>query len=425
MTTQPLSFPEPTDWQPPESPHSSGYVSPAGLARVLRWLLAGWVVLAGIATAASFVHHRLVTALLDGELENGLARVQASEELQSIIGLVQILGLGVTGAVFIAWTRRVYRNLAPLGTSRRFGPGWAIGGWFVPVLNLWRPKQILNDVWRATEHGDDHAGVSTDTNLTLLNAWWATLIISRVVGWGYTGSADDGVDTNALGAMVLVDFLTLIAAILAFWVVVRITERQEGYAARIVISSAETPEWLTPRSAESAVGLAHEPLVRWGLPLLGLAAVSFAGLAISNRPDPDRDTVSTGPTDVHVLTLDRGDCFNLPSELVGSAAPGDIADVEQVPCYQLHDAEMYAVHADESTSRAPYPGPDEVEVAALDFCYSEFEKFVGLPYEESIFDYYAVWPTEAAWTLGDRTTTCSVARIDEIPVRGTAEGSRR
>ena len=231
MTTQPLSFPEPTDWQPPESPHSSGYVSPAGLARVLRWLLAGWVVLAGIATAASFVHHRLVTALLDGELENGLARVQASDELQSIIGLVQILGLGVTGAVFIAWTRRVYRNLAPLGTSRRFRPGWAIGGWFVPVLNLWRPKQILNDVWRGTEHGEDHAGVSTDTNLTLLNAWWATLIISRVVGWGLTGSADDGVDANALGAMVLVDLLTLIAAILAFWVVVRVTERQEGDAA--------------------------------------------------------------------------------------------------------------------------------------------------------------------------------------------------
>jgi hypothetical protein len=65
-----------------------------------------------------------------------------------------------------------------------------------------------------------------------------------------------------------------------------------------------------------------------------------------------------------------------------------------------------------------------VDVAAFDFCFTEFEKFVGLPYAESIFDFYAVFPTEATWKLGDRTTTCSVARIDDIPVRGTAEGSR-
>ena len=137
---------ESTDWQPPESPHNSGYLSPTGLARALRWLLAGWVVFAGIAAGASLVHYRLVTAQLDGELQNGLVRVQASAELLSIIDGVRVLALIVTGTVFIVWTRRVYRNLAPLGTSPRFRPGWAIGGWFVPVLNLWRPKQILNDV---------------------------------------------------------------------------------------------------------------------------------------------------------------------------------------------------------------------------------------------------------------------------------------
>ncbi len=34
-------------------------------------------------------------------------------------------------------------------TERRYGHGWAIGGWFVPILNFWRPMQVVNDVWRA------------------------------------------------------------------------------------------------------------------------------------------------------------------------------------------------------------------------------------------------------------------------------------
>ena len=194
--------------------------------------------------------------------------------------------------------------------------------------------------------------------MTLLNAWWATWVTSIVVGWRVMGSSDESVDASTLGAMVLIDLLMLVAAILAFWVVVRLTQRQEGYAARLQTPSARTHEWLTPRSADGAVGLAHERLVRWGLPLLGLAAVGLAAVAISARPDPeDPDTVITGPTDVHVFTLDGGDCFNLPSELVGSAAPIDIADVEQVPCDELHSAEIYAVHTDEISSPRPIRVP--------------------------------------------------------------------
>src|SRR5215213_2684690 len=31
--------------------------------------------------------------------------------------------------------------------DRRYGTGWALGSWFVPILNAWRPKQIINDIW--------------------------------------------------------------------------------------------------------------------------------------------------------------------------------------------------------------------------------------------------------------------------------------
>jgi len=37
---------------------------------------------------------------------------------------------------------------APVGTREsRFTPGWAVGYWFVPFVNLVRPYQIVADLW--------------------------------------------------------------------------------------------------------------------------------------------------------------------------------------------------------------------------------------------------------------------------------------
>ena len=51
--------------------------------------------------------------------------------------------------VFIRWLSRAYKNLDVAAPGfRRYGHGWAIGSWFVPFLNLWRPKEIINDIHR-------------------------------------------------------------------------------------------------------------------------------------------------------------------------------------------------------------------------------------------------------------------------------------
>ena len=52
-----------------------------------------------------------------------------------------------TGVAFLVWFSRAYRNLDALDLPRRYGTGWAIGGWFVPFLNFARPKQVADDIW--------------------------------------------------------------------------------------------------------------------------------------------------------------------------------------------------------------------------------------------------------------------------------------
>jgi hypothetical protein len=64
--------------------------------------------------------------------------------------IAALLTLLATAAVFITWFARVVNRLhAARPNEFRYGAGWAIGAWFVPVLNLFRPKQIADDAWRA------------------------------------------------------------------------------------------------------------------------------------------------------------------------------------------------------------------------------------------------------------------------------------
>jgi hypothetical protein len=94
--------------------------------------------------------------------------------LQRSLGYVQFV-LYLAGA--LVWTRliaRAYRELDAIPSApRRFGGGWAVGAWFVPVLNLWRPKEIVNDIWRAgrTEPSD------------LLTAWWVLFLATGWLPW--------------------------------------------------------------------------------------------------------------------------------------------------------------------------------------------------------------------------------------------------
>ena len=90
----------------------------------------------------------------------------------------------VTGILFIVWLRRSYRNLLAFGVGRtRFPDGWAIGAWFVPVLNLFRPKQIVDECWQESGPGATRRGPTgyrRSTRVpTLLNLWWGLMIAGR------------------------------------------------------------------------------------------------------------------------------------------------------------------------------------------------------------------------------------------------------
>ncbi|MDF9813654.1 DUF4328 domain-containing protein [Streptomyces sp. SPB162] len=90
------------------------------------------------------------------------------------------LAMTATVIAFVLWFRRVRINaeiLAP-GTHSR-APGWAVGGWFVPVANFWIPRQVAGGIVEATD--------PTPKARRLMNAWWAAWLVSVALNTAASG----------------------------------------------------------------------------------------------------------------------------------------------------------------------------------------------------------------------------------------------
>jgi hypothetical protein len=145
-------------------------LDPAGLTKFLQRLLWLSVVVACIALAddvAEFVQVQIGQVTPD--------QVANNDPIQGIVGLLQS-GLGiVTGIIFLKWIYRAYKNIQGFGAEGlRFSPGWAVGYYFIPILSLIRPVQVMSEIWRAS---DDPKDWPRRPGSWLIASWWTLFLL--------------------------------------------------------------------------------------------------------------------------------------------------------------------------------------------------------------------------------------------------------
>jgi hypothetical protein len=187
----------------------------------------------------SVVNHLVADAasLNVARFGSDLAAAHSSDHQTAVIGVVELVVFVICSVCFIAWFHRAYRNLARLGAaSTRYGTGWAIGGWFVPILNAWRPKQIANDIWRGSDPGHPHESPSWKEPVTpLLWFWWAAWLVAslltRVSAQDWNKASSAHALRTATGLDIAAESMSVVAASLAIAVICALT-RREGKRAR-------------------------------------------------------------------------------------------------------------------------------------------------------------------------------------------------
>lgn len=158
------------------------------------------------------------------------------------MAIVELGAVILTGAVFIAWYRRVYRNLLWFGADRLGeSVGWASWSWVVPIAAWFVPYRVLRETWRGSDPDADLTatrGWRSGPAAPALRAWWLAWVAANLVsglGSRIARSAGDGLDGVRWQVNVDVagDLFTAVAAALAI-VVVRDIDRRQARKAPIV-----------------------------------------------------------------------------------------------------------------------------------------------------------------------------------------------
>lgn len=128
---------------------------------------------------------------------------------------------------FIMWFRRAYYNLQAANPGyASFSEGWAAGAWFVPIMNLFRPFQMMREIWTGTQWMVPHKFPEANPP-TLVGYWWAAHISMIVMGYitRYVGNIVSGENylITMSTSLVLHELVAIAAAVLAIMMIKRIS----------------------------------------------------------------------------------------------------------------------------------------------------------------------------------------------------------
>ncbi|MFI5670461.1 DUF4328 domain-containing protein [Streptomyces sp. NPDC051704] len=210
---------------------------PADVLRSPRGLAVAVTALLGVAAAVN-----LFSAAIGGYVFSLMKRLTANPEsvgddaldrsdtLTAIAGSLQFLILLATAVVFIIWFHRVRVNgeiMRPDAFSQT--RGWAIGGWFIPLGNLFLPYRTAREIWTAsTQFAPD--GSFREVSAAPVNTWWAVWVFSalsdRVLSVMYRRAETPEALRDASAVGMVTDLLTVAAAVLAIVFVRKLTAMQ-------------------------------------------------------------------------------------------------------------------------------------------------------------------------------------------------------
>jgi hypothetical protein len=162
-------------------------------------------------------------------------QVQALETVLAAVGVVRLLLYLATAVTVVVWIHGAYKNLGAFRLrGLQFSPGWAVGYFFIPIVNLWRPMQVVQEIWRASDPETPHdpdAWRSAPT-AALVGWWWAFWIISNISGnAAFRGGMGDNPTIESIKFATVMDIISagtgILAGILLTFVILGITGRQQ------------------------------------------------------------------------------------------------------------------------------------------------------------------------------------------------------
>lgn len=138
----------------------------------------------------------------------------------------------LSGLAVLIWRYKANRNCWYYGAEQmRFTPEWAVGWSLVPVMNLFRPYQVMQEIWKIST---DPETWKNQQSSVLIKWWWFFCLVDVFFGRVFSRLAIKGafkeetVDQlkQVTSASIASSITTLIACIFTLSLVLEIRKRQ-------------------------------------------------------------------------------------------------------------------------------------------------------------------------------------------------------
>ena len=210
----------------------------AGRGKAIRGLATALSVLLSITAVAALVLAGALfnrASVLEDPFGASFDELQGADDGAAAGAGFFLLSFVATGILWIVWQYRHAKNARALGQTDGLAPGWAIGGWFIPLANWILPGLQLKQAAEAS----DPTGARKAPPIVIV--WWILWAIGGFASFSTRNSGNeeiasvDDIESFRTGdQLAAVGMLVVIAAALVAVVMVRsLSQRQhQAFAAR-------------------------------------------------------------------------------------------------------------------------------------------------------------------------------------------------
>ena len=222
------------------SPDVIPFASGHGRATAVIALFALGIILSFVMVASDISEYQLLTRLIDHE-NVADEQIESNNNRQRLLGVTWLVWYLSTIVAFLMWVHRAHRNLPALGaTGLEFTPRGAVGWYFAPIANLFKPYQCMREIYNASDplNASDGNQFRPDRDApVVVKTWWALFLIMGFFG-NAVGRASFKADTLEAYqivsiASVIDGVISIVATLAAIWLVWSIDRRQTERAANL------------------------------------------------------------------------------------------------------------------------------------------------------------------------------------------------
>lgn len=152
-------------------------------AKIAIVLIGAMMALDLITIILDYIQYDLLQSMAGGVFVSD-DTINLNDRTQQINGIIYLIVFIISAITFIQWFRRAYNNLHQRLTYLSLSEGWAAGSWFVPIISLYRPYQIMKELYEETSNllVKNELLKTNGLSTKFLGIWWALWIINNLLG---------------------------------------------------------------------------------------------------------------------------------------------------------------------------------------------------------------------------------------------------